>query len=99
MGISCWTLAALLLLLQLVPRSEESTTRRLPNGKSQDMAILKDDFEKSKKDIAEIIELARGLEEEIEKTQGYVVDLRSIEKTEEIEKLAKRIRGRLKRVR
>ena len=40
---------------------------------------------------------AEGLETELEKNDIYVVSVSSIKKTDEIEKLAKRIRGRLKR--
>ena len=39
---------------------------------------------------------AEELKTELEKNDRYVVSLAAIRKTEEIEKLAKRIRGRLK---
>jgi hypothetical protein len=64
----------------------------------QRQAILKHDHEKSLKDIAEIRELARELEEELQKHEEHVVDLRTMQKTERIEELTKNIRNRMKRI-
>src|SRR5579863_8197389 len=69
---------------------------RLPNGKLQQDEILKADHEQSVKDAAQLIELAEGLKRELEKDQAHVLSISSIKKTEEIEKLAKRIRSRIK---
>jgi hypothetical protein len=73
------------------------TDVKLPNGKSQTEAIIKADFEKSLKDAAELVELAEQLKIDLEKSQRHVVSVGAIRKTEEIEKIAKRIRSRLKR--
>jgi hypothetical protein len=69
---------------------------RLPNGKLQQDEILKADHDKTVKDAAQLIELAESLKQEIEKDDAHVLSLSSLKKTEEIEKLAKRIRARLK---
>lgn len=69
---------------------------RLPNGKSQKDAMAKEAYEKSLEDARELVKLAQALKDELEKRDAYVVSLSEIRKTEEIEKLAKRIRGRLK---
>jgi len=82
-------LAALLLQLR--------SSDRMPNGKSRTRAILQADYEKSKKDIAELIELAQELEAEIEKNQEFVVDVRSLRKIERIEELAGDIKNRMRR--
>jgi len=76
-------------------RTEEED--RLPNGKSQKEAIVKEDYRKSLEDSRELVKLGEGLEAELEKNDRYVVSLSEIRKTEDIEKLAKRIRGRLRR--
>ncbi len=76
-------------------RPEEDV--KLPNGKSQRDEILKSDFEKSLQDAADLQKLAGALRLDLEKDTAFVVSLQTIKKTEEIEKLAKRIRGRLKR--
>ncbi len=70
---------------------------KLPNGKSQTEAIIKDDYEKSLKDAGQLIELAEQLKIDLEKNERHVVSVGTIRKTEEIEKIAKRIRSRLKR--
>jgi len=70
---------------------------KLPNGKSQQEEILKADHEKDLKDAAQLVELAEQLKEELEKNDRHVLSVSSLKKTEDIEKLAKRIRSRLRR--
>jgi hypothetical protein len=76
------------------PRPDEDT--RLPNGKSQKDAIAKQQHEEALKDAQNLISTAQQLKDELEKAGNYVVPMSSVKKTEDIEKLAKRIRGRLK---
>jgi hypothetical protein len=68
---------------------------RLPNGKSQQEEILKAEHEKSLKDAASLLDLAEQLKADLEKNDRHVLSLATLKKTEEIEKLAKRIRSRL----
>ena len=70
---------------------------RLPNGKLQRDEIVKSEYEKSLQDAAELIRLSEDLKADLEKNSAFVVSIPSIKKTEEIEKLAKRIRSRMKR--
>jgi len=70
---------------------------KLPNGKSQKEEILKADYKQNLKDAAELMKLAGELKADLEKNDRYVVSIRTLKKTEDIEKLAKNIRGRLKR--
>ncbi len=69
---------------------------RLPDGKSQKNAIAKQQHEQVLKDADELVEMARDLRKELEQAGDYVLPVSSVKKTEEIEKLAKRIRGKLK---
>jgi len=69
---------------------------KLPNGKSQKDAIAKQNHESALKDASDLVEAAKTLEEELKNAGSYVVPVSSVKKTEEIEKLARRIRGRLK---
>ena len=64
---------------------------------SQIEAILKDDHKKSLEDAGELMRLSEELRMELEKNDKNVLSLAAVKKTEEIEKLAKRIRGRMKR--
>ena len=70
---------------------------RLPNGKSQQEEILKADHEKDVADAREMARLATELRDELEKSDAHVLNVGTLKKTEDIEKLAKKIRGRIKR--
>ncbi len=76
---------------------DEPDATHLPNGKLQQDEILKEDHEKSLKDAAQLVDLAESLKEEIEKDDAHVLSISSLKKTEEIEKIARRIRARMKR--
>ena len=69
----------------------------LPNGKSQKEEILKAEHKENLADARRLVEVARGLQAEFEKRDARVLSVNAIRNTEEIEKLAKRIRGRLRR--
>jgi hypothetical protein len=70
---------------------------KLPNGKSQRDEIAKADYKKNLEDAAELVRLADSLRSDLEKETAFVVSLKTIKKTEDIEKLERNIRGRLKR--
>lgn len=78
------------------PAPEENNDRRLPNGKSQNDAIAKHNHELAIEEANELVELAGQLRNELQQAGSYVVPLSSVKKTEQIEKLARRIRGQLK---
>jgi cell division septation protein DedD len=69
---------------------------QLPNGKSQRAEILKAEREQNIKDAAQLVDLSKELQQEIEKNEAYVLSLGTLKKTDEIEKLVKRIRARLR---
>jgi hypothetical protein len=69
---------------------------RLPNGKSQRDEIAKQQHIDALKDVDALVAAAQELRDELKHAGDYVVPVSSVRKTEEIEKLAKKIRGRLK---
>ena len=73
---------------------EEDVT--LPNGKSQTDEILKAEHQQNLKDAAELADLAQQLKTDLEKNDRYVLSMTTLKKTDDIEKLAKRIRARLR---
>jgi hypothetical protein len=79
-----------------IPNPSNPEDRKLPNGKSQNDAIAKQNHEQALKDTNDLIAVAEHLRDELQKAGNYVVPVSSVKKTEEIEKLARRIRGRLK---
>lgn len=88
-------LPAALLSAQNDPEAPEDV--RLPNGKKQSDEILKADYEKNLKDARELTALSRSLEDDLEKNDRFVLSLSSLKKLDDIEKLTRRIRGRMKR--
>jgi hypothetical protein len=76
---------------------KEDVDRKLPNGKSQNEEILQSDYRKSLKDAAELVTLSEALQKELESNDSHVLSVSSLKKAEDIEKIAKRIHGRLRR--
>jgi len=87
-------LAALVAIGQIRKQDEPA---RLPDGRSQNEEILKADHERNLKDAGELLRLAEELKIELEKNDRFVLSIGMLKKTEEIEKISKRIRGRMKR--
>jgi hypothetical protein len=73
----------------------EDDEKRLPDGKSQNNAIAKQEHEAALKDADQLIAMAQQLKEQLVKAGDYVVPVSCVKKTEDIEKLARKIRGRL----
>ena len=69
---------------------------RMPNGKSQKEEILKAEHQQNLKDAAELADLAEQLKADLEKNDRYILSMATLKKTDEIEKLAKKIRARLR---
>ncbi len=69
---------------------------RLPNGKLQRDEILKAEYKKAVDESATLLKLAEELNIELERNSSSVLSVSSLKKTEEIEKLAKKIRSRLR---
>jgi len=70
---------------------------RLPNGKLQREEILKADYQKNLEDARALSKLADELKVDLEKSDYNVLSVGTLKKTEDIDRLAKRIRDRLKR--
>jgi hypothetical protein len=68
----------------------------LPSGKLQKDEILKAEHRQNLKDAAELAELAEQLKIDLEKSDRYVLSMATLKKTDDIEKLAKRISARLR---
>jgi hypothetical protein len=82
---------------QLPPEPEEPGDVRLPNGKLQRDEILKADYQKTLEDARALSKLAGELKSELEKSDYNVLSVGILKKTDDIDRLAKRIHDRLKR--
>ena len=76
---------------------KEEHERKLPNGKVQAEEILKADHAKSLEDLRQISELSQSLLADMERDTSHVLSLSSIKKIDEIDKLARRVKSRMRR--
>ncbi len=81
---------------QHVPDGPGSDDFRLPNGKLQRDAILKQDYENNLKDARELMDLTKSFELDLEKSDANVFSLGLMKKLDDIDKVTKRIRGRMR---
>jgi hypothetical protein len=77
-------------------RGDDTTPKRLPNGKLQTDAILKDEYDQNVKDARELTGLAKSIEIELDKNDEYVLSLGMLKKLEDIEKISKRMQSRIR---
>lgn len=75
---------------------DNNDDQRLPDGRSQKNAIAKQEHQQALKDADQLCDVAGELRDQLRQAGNFVVPMNAVKKTEEIEKLAKRIRGRLK---
>ena len=77
-------------------RGDQEDDVILPNGKPQKDEILKAEHQQNLKDAAELADLAEQLKIDLEKNDRYVLSMATLKKTDDIEKLVKKIRTRLR---
>lgn len=69
---------------------------RLPNGKSQSEEILRANYDENLKDLDKIRKLNEGVEADLRKNDRHVLSLKALKDLEEIEKISRRVRGRMR---
>ena len=93
----------LLALCLLQPGTVKAQRGTLPDdldphlAHTQREAMIKADHKKNVEEAEALLKLAEELKTDLEKDDANIVSVKSMKKTEDIEKLAKSIRGRLKR--
>lgn len=97
MPACCLLLALTLFAQEPKPRIDDPTTVRLPDGKLQSEEILKAEHKRSIKDAAELVRLSQEVTRELEEHEHHVLSIGLLKKLDEIEKLSKKLRARLKR--
>lgn len=85
-----------ILLAQNQP-SQDPADVKLPNGKSQRDEIIRVDYERNLKDAGELARLAEEIKDDLEKGNRNLVSLKTLKKLDDVEKLTKDIRQRLRR--
>ena len=79
-----------------VPGARDEDDTRMPNGKLQRDEILKADYQQNLKDARELIDLSTSFELDLEKSDRFVLSLGLLKKLDDIDKVTKRIRGRMR---
>jgi hypothetical protein len=67
-----------------------------PNGPSRNLKMMKESFEQTQKDTAQLYDLATQLKDEVDKADENTLSLAVMKKAETIEKLAEKIKNRMK---
>lgn len=96
---------AVLLALLLLAQSQKGpgglppdpTTVRLPDGKLQSEEILKAEHKKTVKDADDLVRLSQEVRKELDENEYHVLSIGLLKKLDEIEKISKRVRSRVKR--
>jgi|SRR5215469_6157409 hypothetical protein len=99
-------LCLLLLLAAFLPaqdvpfgsRDNADSDPKLPNGKSQKQAIIQAEHKQSIADAQKMADLSAEVQMELQKGDANIVSLKMLKQLEEIERLAKRIHGRLNKI-
>jgi hypothetical protein len=76
-----------------IPGDEDPV--HLPNGQLQQDAILKVEYEQNVKDARELTALAKSIELDFDKNDQNVLSLGLLKKLDDVEKITRRIRGRV----
>jgi hypothetical protein len=72
---------------------QESPEDPLPNGKSRKEVIVQSEHQKALKDAEALVSLSNQLKDDLQKAGTFVVPVGAIKRTDEIEKLARSVRG------
>jgi hypothetical protein len=80
-----------------ITQGDDITNRQMPNGKTQTEVILKAEYEQNVKDARELTALAKSIELDFDKNDQNVLSLGLLKKLDDVDKITRRIRGRVKR--
>ncbi len=73
-------------------RDDDKRDKRLPNGRSQTEAMLKEDHKRNIADLQKMKDLIGEVEMELEKNDRHVLSMDNLRKLEELEKMSRRVR-------
>lgn len=80
-----------------LPQPRDQEELKLPNGKSQKDEMLKADHAKNIEDAQKLVQLSGEIKSTFEKNDRFVLSLEDLKRLDEIEKITKRLRSRLRR--
>jgi len=71
----------------------QDETQPISLSERQKRDLVKANFEKMKRDAKELADLAKGLQDDLDKSNENILSLNVVDKADKIEKLARRIKG------
>ena len=80
-----------------ITKGDDAAPTRLPSGQLQTDAILKSDYDQNVKDARELTALAKSIELDFDKNDQNVLSLGLLKKLDDVDKITKRIRGRIRK--
>ena len=80
-------------LLFQVPETETEPPAVHKWERKQKKELLKSNFEKMQQDARELAELAKSLQEDLDKSNENVLSLKVVDRADKIEKLARKIKN------
>jgi hypothetical protein len=93
--LGLFLLTVCMLAQSSLPKDEPDV--KLPNGKLQKDEIIRVDYERNLRDAGELARLSEEIKDDLEKGDRYLVSLKTLKKLDDVEKLSKDIRQRLRR--
>ncbi len=102
LGLLAATLAILIAMASWAQRAEDRVPRQREREGPEELKIktediLKEDHKKSLQDAAELVKLAEDIKADLEKNDRHILSVATLKKTEEIEKIARRLRSRMRK--
>jgi len=95
--LGLFLLTVCVLLAQRGSPIKDEPEMTLPNGKSQKEEIIRMDYERNLKDAGELARLAEEIKDDLERGDRNLVSLKTLKKLDDVDKLSKNIRQRLRR--
>lgn len=89
--------AAGLAQIDVPPPRRPDEPRRLPDGRLWSEAMLKADYEANLKDLDRMKEILESVRKELDESRGHVLSLKALRNLEELERLSRRVRERMRR--
>lgn len=82
---------------QLPPPPGGDEPKRLPDGRLWSEALIKANHEANVKDLERMRKILDSVQAEIGQSKGHVLSLKALKDLEELERLSKRVRDRMRR--
>jgi hypothetical protein len=96
-GLAAPLLSAQSIPPELITGDDGKREKRLPDGRSQTEAMLKEDHKRNMADLQKMKDLIGEVEKELEKNDRHVLSMDNLRKLEELEKTSRRVRERMRR--